>query len=256
MPGEPLSREQVLDELEFLATAEHALVVEYLSVGCALGHDLEPEEGGATTSRGRDAASAASALAVGQMFHLRRVNLGLVDAGRSAQLERATSISSDSVSEITLGPPSLAQLQQLVDREEGIGKAVDERYARLVPAVTSDPVFEGDLLDELRSVIVDDGSTHAAAVTFLRDSLGTLSPDDFLRATRRQPADALDQRLLDLSDRFYRLVLAALQERFAPSQDFFVAGTFRGFAVDAMDGLNDSTRVLVQRGLLPRFTLP
>jgi hypothetical protein len=83
------------------------------------------------------------------MFHLRRVNLGLIDAGRSAQLERAASISSDSVAEIALGPPSPAQLQELLDREEAIAKAVDERYARLGHAVTSDRVFEGVLLDEL-----------------------------------------------------------------------------------------------------------
>lgn len=255
MASGPLSREQVLDELEFLATVEHALIVEYLSVGCSLGHDLEPEEGGATTTQGRDAASAASALAVDQMFHLRRVNVGLVDAGRSARLERATSISSDSVAEVVLGPPSLAQLQRLLDREEAIAKAVDERYARLGPAVTSDAVFEGELLNELRSVIVDDGSTHAAAVATLRDSLGNLAPGQFLRATRREATDAFEQRLLDVSDRFYRLVLAALQERFA-SQEFFVAGTFRGLAVEAMEGLNDSNRVLVQRGLLPAFTLP
>jgi hypothetical protein len=182
---------------------------------CALGHDLEAEEGGAITTQGRDAASAASALAVGQMFHLRRVNLGLIDAGRSAQLERAASISSDSVAEIALGPPSPAQLQELLDREEAIAKAVDERYALLGHAVTSDPVFEGVLLDELRSVIVDDGSTHAASVAALRDLLGDLAPAEFLRAT-----------------------------------------PFRGFAVTAMDGLNDSNRVLVQRGLLPPFTLP
>lgn len=36
-----LSREQVLDELDFLATVEHALIVEYLSVYCALGYDLD-----------------------------------------------------------------------------------------------------------------------------------------------------------------------------------------------------------------------
>lgn len=65
-----LSREQVLDELEFLATVEHALVVEYLSVGCALGHDLAPEEGGATTNQGHAAAGAASDLARGEMIHL------------------------------------------------------------------------------------------------------------------------------------------------------------------------------------------
>jgi hypothetical protein len=255
MASGPLSREQVLDQLEFLATVAHALVVEYLSVGCALGHDLEPEEGGATTTQGRDAAAAASALAVDQMFRLRRVNVALVDAGRSAQLERAASISSGSVAEVALGPPSPAQLRGLLDREEAIAKAVDERYARLGPAVTSDPVFEGELLNQLRSVIVEDGSTHAAAVAALRDALGDLAPAHFLRVTRREPTDGFEQRLLDLSDRSYRLVLAALQERFG-SQDFFIAGTFRGFAVSAMAMLDDGNRVLVQRGLLPPFTLP
>jgi hypothetical protein len=256
MASAPLSREQVLDELEFLVTVEHALIVEYLSVGCALGHDLDAEEGGATTTQGRDAASAASSLAMEQMFHFRRVNVALVDAGRSAQLDRATSISSDSVAEIALGPPSPEQLQRLLEREESIAKAVDERYARLAPAVTSDAAFEGELLNELRFVIVDDGSTHATAAAALRASLGTIPPGEFLRATRREAADAFEQRLMDLSDRLYRLVRAALQERFAPSRDFFVAGTFRDFAVTAMDGLNDSNRALVQRGLLPPFTLP
>lgn len=38
--GHPLTREQVLDEVDFLAKAEHALVVECLSVCYALGYDL------------------------------------------------------------------------------------------------------------------------------------------------------------------------------------------------------------------------
>jgi hypothetical protein len=46
----PLSREQVLDELEFLATVEHALIVECLSVHCALGHDLPADQGRARCS--------------------------------------------------------------------------------------------------------------------------------------------------------------------------------------------------------------
>jgi len=33
-------REQVLDELELLATVEHALCIEYLTIHAALGHDL------------------------------------------------------------------------------------------------------------------------------------------------------------------------------------------------------------------------
>jgi hypothetical protein len=253
MASGPLSREQVLDELGFLATVEHALVVEYLSVCCALGHDLEPVEGGATTPQGHEAAGTASALAQGEMFHLKGVNSGLVDAGGSAQLQRAASISSDSVGEIALGPPSAAQLERLLEREEAIASAVDERYARLRPAVTSSPVFEGDLLDELRTIIVEDGPTHATALAPLRNSLRGLAPADFLRATRREAADAFEQRLLDVSDRSYSLVLTALQEQFA--QDPFVGGAFRGLAVSAMEGLDELNRVLVQRGLLPPFTL-
>jgi hypothetical protein len=44
--GSSLTREQVLDELEFLAKVEHALVIECLSVCYALGYDLGPDEGG------------------------------------------------------------------------------------------------------------------------------------------------------------------------------------------------------------------
>lgn len=247
-------REQVLDELEFLATVEHALVVGYLSVCCALGHDLEPAEGGATTEQGREAAGAASALAVGEMFHLRRVNDRLVDAGRSAQLGRAGSIPATSGAELALGPPDPAQLERLLDHTEAVASAVDQRYLRLGPAVTSAPVFEGPLLDALRSLIVEDGPTHVAGVAGLRDALGDPAPADFLRATRREPADTFEQRLLNTSDRSYRLILAALQEQFA-SQDF-VAGTFRSLAVSAMEGLDEINRALVQRGLLPPFTLP
>ena len=131
--GGALTREQVLDELEFLATVEHALVVEYLSVACALGHDLTPEEGGAATRPGHDAAVEASELAVVAMFRLKSLNLGLAEAGRAVPLGRAAGVSSPSVAEIPLGPPSPAQLERLLEREVAIASAVEERYAELRP---------------------------------------------------------------------------------------------------------------------------
>jgi hypothetical protein len=250
--GDPLSREQVLEELDFLATVEHALVVEYLSVCCALGHDLQTDEGGPTTEQGRNAAAAASQLALGEMFHLKGVNRALVKAGGSAQVERAGSISSAAAGAIPLGPPTREQLERLLEREDAIARAVDDRYNRLRPAVTSAPVFEGELLDELRSVIVDDGPSHAAGLADLRDALRGVAPAEFLRATRRVARDSFEERLLDVSDRSYRLVLSAVRELFG--EEFAVAGAFRGFAVAAMEGLEQIDRVLVQRGLLPPFT--
>jgi hypothetical protein len=53
----PLSRDQVLDEVEFLLTVEHALIVEYLSVRCALGYDLDTAHGGPVTEASREAAA-------------------------------------------------------------------------------------------------------------------------------------------------------------------------------------------------------
>jgi hypothetical protein len=253
MTSGPVSREQVLDELDFLTTVGHALIVEYVSVQCALGHDLQADEGGATTESGREAASGAASLAQGEMFRLQRLNSVLVAAGRSPQLGRAETISSDSVTETPLGPPSQAQLEGMLDREDAIARAVDERYARLRPAVTTDPVFDGALLDQLRSIIVD-GTGHAAAWATVRGSLGTMAAADFLRATRRDAADATERRLLDVSDRNYRMIQTALQGQFGDPESFDSA-TFRALALTAMDSMDDINRLLVQRGLLPPFTL-
>ena len=134
----PLTREQVLDELEYLAKVEHALVIECLSVCYALGYDLGPDEGGPTTGPGSEAAGAAMSLARNtEMFHLEDLNLALIHASRPTQMDWAASISGAPGSDIPLGPPDLTQLQQLVAREQTIATAVDARYARLVPAVTS-----------------------------------------------------------------------------------------------------------------------
>ena len=234
-----LSRDAVLDELEFLATGEHALIVEYLTVHCALGHDLDPGEGGASAAA-RDAADAASGLAGGEMTRLGSVCDALVGAGRFAPLERAASIASASHPAIPLDPPSSAELERLVAREEAIAAAVDERYARLVAAVAPD--------DDLRP-IVEEGQTHADALATLRAALGDLTPVDFLRATRRETSDAFEQRLLDLSVRGYRLVISVLRERFAPQSALPAT-----LPVDAMRSLDGVNRLLVQRGLLPPFT--
>jgi hypothetical protein len=248
--GSPLTRAQALDELEFLAKVEHALVVECLSVCYALGYDLGADEGG-PTAQGSEAAGAAMSLAQHtEMFHLDDLNVALVHANRAAQLDWAASIPGGPGPDIPLGPPDLAQLQQLAAREYAIATAVDDRYARLVPAVTSSPVFDGDLLTELQTVIVDHGSGHAAAFAAVTDPLTGLAPADYLRATRRDAADAFEQRLLDASNRAYALVIAALRDQ------FMAAGGFSSPAVSAMRVLDDINRLLAQRGLLPPFTSP
>jgi Type II/IV secretion system protein len=168
--GQPLTREQILDELDVLATVEHAIIVEYLSVQCALGHDLPAEQGGATTEALHNLATDVGILAASQMRHFKNVNRALVESGRSVQVGRA-----DSMDGSALGPPSAAQLERLVEREERIARAIDERYKRLRPAVESGtPVLEGQLFDDVR-FILDTCTNHAGSVAGMRTVLDGLA---------------------------------------------------------------------------------
>lgn len=250
MSGEPLTRERVLDELDFLASVEHALIVEYLSVQCALGHNLAAEQGGATTEALRKLAKDFGNLAESQMRHFKNVNHALVDGGRPVQVERAGSIAG-----IELGPPSAAQLERLAEREEQIASGVDERYRRLRPAVESGTsVLEGQLLDEVRSII-DACTNHARGVAGMRTVLHGLASAEFLRATRRETTDPFEQGLLSVADRTYGLLVNIVREWLGP-EDFSAVSIppFRSWAQDAMDTLDEIHRLLVQRGLLPQFT--
>jgi hypothetical protein len=251
MANPPLTREQVLEELRFLTTVEHAVIVEDLSLHCALGHDLPAEDGGPTTQLGSAARDQALALAQGAMFRYKALQLALVEAGGDPELGRATSVSSDSVPEIPMAPTDAAELERFLARAQAIATAVEERYAKLLVAVTSDPVFEDPLLEHVRAIVVEDAPTHTASLVDLR----TLLPDGLLRATRRQASNTLEQRMLDASDRIYDLVLSTLREQFEHT-DFFVARSFRSLAEREMTSLDDINRLLVERGLLPAFTLP
>lgn len=212
--------------------------------GCCLGSGtsrLTAQHGGATTTQGHDLAVAANALAQGEMYHLKAVHRGLIDAVRSPRLARAASISCPPASEIAIGAPTQLQLEAFLDRGEAIASAVDERYRRLSAAVTSDPVFEGDLLEELRAVVVDNGPTHHAAFATLHAILGSLPPIDLLRATRRKPNDMFEQHLLDVSDRSYALTITALEMAFA-QEDSFIAASFRELEFSAMGSLDAINR--------------
>jgi hypothetical protein len=248
--GEPLTREQVLDELDFLATVEHALIVEFLSVQCALGHDLPADQGGATTKELRDLAADFGRFAVHQMRHLNSVNGVLVRGGQSVQVEQRA----ESIAGIALGPPSAAQLERLVEREEHIAAAVDQRYERLRLAVESEtPVLEGRLLDEV-GFIVGVCANHADDVAGMRAALDGLAPADFLRATRRETTDPFEQRLLSVGDQTYAQLVNIVGQWLGPEDPSTVSiPPFQTWAFDAMFTLDEIHRLLVQRSLLPRF---
>jgi hypothetical protein len=186
------------------------------------------------------------------MFRLRRLNDALLAAGRPGETGRAASISSDSVPEISLAPLTPEQFIDIVPREVAIGRAIGERYARLVPAVTTAPVFSGDLLPQIKGVI-EDGQGYPAELAGYRDPLGGVPSGKVVRATRREAADDSEQNLLDTSDRAYRLLVELLGMAFSPPPDGQLGFSLQP-AIEAMnitDGINSE---LTRRGLLPPFT--
>lgn len=259
-PDDPpvvMTADQICDEAALLVGLEHALLTEYLTISCALGYDLGADEGGAGTDGGASGASAARGLALNLMFQLKNLNRGLVDAGRSATWDRATELADPPTPALPMGPPSDADLQGILVRGPTVAEALDSRYQRAATALSALPA--GSPVIDALQVPLESGSSHATRFASLSDALSPSAHDgdlgrDLLVATRREPADRFEDRLLALADGLYRLVLSALAQSTAHSDDLAAAG-YRSLAVDAMSRLDDSARVLVQRHLLPRFEL-
>ena len=81
----------------------------------------------------------------------------------------------------------------------------------------------------------------------MRAELDGIPAGQFLRATPHDSADELGHSLLELSDRFYGVLVDVLESNFA-------TGGLFGTARSTMRGVHEINRLLVQRGLLPAFT--
>jgi hypothetical protein len=225
MAPAPLTSTQILDELEFLASVEHALIIEYLTVGYALLVDL-PEASGV-----------AGSLAQGQMFRLNDVCRALAAAERLPTLDRAASIRAGAT-DIPFSPAGQDAYADLLGREHAIAEAVDGRYRALAPSV-------GPGLAELVGTF---GPTHADALRSLRDAIGHPVPPGLLHTVRFEPRTDTESALLGASDSAYRVVVTALRAMY--SIEF---GEYRPIANTAMLGLDAINRVLARDGLLPSF---
>jgi hypothetical protein len=221
MTPAPLTSSQVLDELEVLASAEHALITEYLTVGYALLVDLPA------------ASDVAGSLGQSQMFRLNDVCRALAAAGRLPTLERAASIT-----DIPFSPAGPDAYGNLLVRETAIAKAVDDRYRALAPSV-------GPGLAELVGKF---GPTHVDALQALRDAVGHPAPPGLLRTVRFEARTDTESALLGASDSTYRVVVTALRAMYAAE-----FSDYRQIANTAMLALDAINRVLAQDGLLPSF---
>jgi hypothetical protein len=247
----PLSREEMLGELRFLATVEHSLIVENLTVHCVLGQDMAP----APTPNGQRVAAAAQTAvdtAIRDMKHLHQLNLALTRAGRGAEVGRAAAID-HAGGEIRFGRLAPADLEHLLDREGRIASAVDDRYARLRPADEAPgPVFEPDPLIDLSDILAFN-LEHRALFAELQGRLSGVEFSEYGRVTRLDAAGDLERNLLAVSDGYYRLVVTLVRARFAHEDE--LGSEVAGRAQTEMDNLRSFNLLLAIEGLLPAFAL-
>lgn len=213
---------ELLDELDHLATVEHALCVQYLFLDCAL---VEPGSGGN--------------LALTAMFQIRQVNDVLVTAGLAGNLARAEAVRG--TPPVPFPPLTVGGLD--LDQQGAIAVAVDRRYATARALLDSDPDVKADLRDRIAAVL-DAGSGRAAAFESFRESL----PANYLRPVR-EPADDVETTLQSIGLREYSLIVQLLQEHFAGPTGL----TLLALARDAMRTLQEIFFLLTERDLLPRF---
>jgi Ferritin-like len=235
----PPPSSEALDELDRLATVEHALIIEYLTISYALSPTPTSPDTGETAQRVNAAADAARRLSLREMHHLHQMNRFLTRAGRPAQVGRATSVG-PAGSEIALGPPTAEQLEVLAQRERAIAAAVDASYARICDALTAVDSF----------FICPD---HGQSVAELLSGLEGIPPSEFLRVTRRVPSDNVERTLLEVSDQHYRLIVATLGASFAHEDE--LGDELVNRSMTTMDVLDAINQLLLSRGLLPAFTL-
>jgi hypothetical protein len=249
----PLTSDQVLDELDFLATVCHAALVEALTIQGAAGRDLPEDQFGPINDQADGLARVAENIAMTEMRRLKQINDALLAAGRPGETGRAASISSASVPEISLASLAPEQFIDIVPRELEIGRALGERYARLAPSVTTAPVFSGDVLIQIKGVI-EDGQGYPGLLAGYREPLGSVPSGKVVRATRREAADESEQNLLDTSDRAYRLLVELLSLMFVPPSEGAFLGVSLQTVIEAMNITDGINAELTRRGLLPPFT--
>lgn len=241
------SSDAVRNELQFLLSLEHALLIEYLTIYCALGVDLPFDEGGPSDD-GSPVAGAAFNLALLQMGRLARFTpvAGVPDAGN---IDRATNVAGPDGATISLEPFGVEQLRDLLGTAEAIALATDARYAALEPHV-QDPAFN----DDVRTA-VQGGQGHLRGVQDnLREAIGALHPADLLRVTRREGMTANENALLNASDLVYNLLVEQFTNQHRAPDDE-TSTTFRFMARRSMDLMQETHRALAHLGLLPPFTV-
>jgi len=244
LPEEVFDPERVAKELGYLATVEHAVLVEYLFAsysvrapqmgrdpanprGLALSREdlagMKPEAAKRSFAASREILM----IALDEMRHLRWVNEARQLLGRPPVLGRAREIGRtkrNAVRRFGLDPLTRNKLDDFIRIEEPSRHTFSEDplhleglYTRILLSIHawSDkewPKAERERLMELIKLIIDEGDDHWKRLLAVRRHLEGMHEEQYLRIVKApQPAkDGIRKQLQMLADAYYDTVLQTL----------------------------------------------
>jgi len=256
-----LTRQQVIDELQYLATVEHALCVEYLYAHYSLNAPSRLPETGITdqTRLIYTAANEVFMIAVDEMRHLRWVNESLELLNEPPTTGRAEFIGRTFNRPFELKPLTPDVLQWFIDVEkpsQAIGQGLDGMYVRLLNSIDQQPdAFpERERMLHLIKLIIDEGEGHYKRFLSVQQQLLGLESSAYLRSLSDPISGSPLASLQVLSNENYAVLLGALQ--ISLSMGDRAGGILLEQARRAMFNLHETCHYLASQGIQVHFALP
>lgn len=215
-----MTRDEVISELQYLATVEHALCVEYLYAHYSIDAPMQLQQNESEPTKKKFAA-AKQVLDIGidEMRHFRWVNEALSILGESPIVDRATEIHRQLKNPFKLLPLTKDQLQWFIDVEkpsQDIGQSIDGMYVKLLTSVEQQPDLfpEAESLVHLFKLIIDEGEDHYQRFLSIQNYLSGMNENDYLRSFTSLSNNSHLKRLQEIADSTYQVMIGTLYECF------------------------------------------
>ena len=267
-PVKPLTRREIVKELRYLATVEHALAVEYLYAHYSIKappvlYAAAPPDPG--LERRFKAAEQIFMIAVDEMRHFRWANEALALLGeKKVSLGRAKEIvfGDHLHHKFGLRPLTPEVLQDFIDVEApskqfGANNKIDGMYTRLLVSLATLPDVDATTRNRLREVVklvIEEGHQHYARLLRVQALLKGLDPKDYLRLDAATPeSDPARKSLQAVANRYYRSLLDAIAESF--EQHEILRGKMLHHARRSMENLHEVAHSMAAKHIPPLFEL-
>ncbi len=264
---QPMSLDEIADQLPQLAALEHALCVEYLFAKYSIRAPREaPMSIRRFELRRYQAAREVFSIAVDEMRHFRWVNEALWLLRRPPSMARAQVIGRDLRRSFQLRPLVPSTLEEFIGIEAPSSvfndnpQQLDGMYTRILVSLHH-LEGQGDVnivrrLQQLVKVIIDEGENHWERFRRVKQHLAGNKPNSYLRFLAAPGKAELEpwRTLQALCDAYYDLLLHALYITFRLGRSS--RGSWLSISHSAMFALDDAAYHLSEVGYGPLFSPP